>query len=542
MDQKFDFSQFARKSRTAIKVKDTGKAIVYTRVSSKEQANTNLSLQTQRKSIDEYAARNKIHILEYFGGTYESAKTDGRKEFRRMLDYVKHNPAISSILVYSFDRFSRTGGDAIKIAQDLLKKYGVNILAITQPIATNNPSGALQQNIHFIFSNYDNDLRKIKAVAGMKEKFLRGDWVVRTPFGYDTIKINGERKIVLNDKGKLIAKAFEWKAQGEQNKSILGKLQARGLPLQKQKLTKIFANPFYCGKIAHGILDGQIVNGNHDKAISEELFLRVNNIRINSKGYGLLHKNDNEFLPLNVFLKCGQCNQPFTGYIVKRKGIHYYKCRTAGCKCNRNAEALNQKFSQYLTQFQFKPDLMPLLKRQLELILEDSVQSNGEEKKLLQRKLKESSNKLEALEDKFYLESKMPQDVFERLKAKCESEIIEIQKEIGKLPESISNPEKAINRALDLSRKLSTTWTLEKIAEKKRLQKLVFPQGVVYERENDAFRTPEIACIFELIAEMTGISSRDKYGERVENFYSSLSAEREVFEPTANLGFVVFSQ
>jgi len=63
--------------------------VIYTRVSSQEQAENNSSLEVQLKLCDEYAKRSDITIKEYFGGTYESAKTDGRKELLRMLSYVK---------------------------------------------------------------------------------------------------------------------------------------------------------------------------------------------------------------------------------------------------------------------------------------------------------------------------------------------------------------------------------------------------------------------------------------------------------------------
>ena len=147
-------SHFAKFSKTAGSKAGTSKeaktAVIYTRVSSKEQADKNLSLDFQRKSIEEYASRNGFTIAASFGGTYESAKTDGRKEFARMLDYVKKSKgAVSHILVYTLDRFSRTGGGAIKLAEELREKYGVTVFAVTQPADTSNPSGVLQQSIHF---------------------------------------------------------------------------------------------------------------------------------------------------------------------------------------------------------------------------------------------------------------------------------------------------------------------------------------------------------------------------------------------------------
>ena len=85
---------------------------------------------------------------------------------------------------------------------------GINIISVTQPIDTSNPSGILQQNILFLFGQYDNDLRKQKSMAGTKEKLLKGIWCTKAPIGYDNVKRNSERFIEINEKGKLIRKAF----------------------------------------------------------------------------------------------------------------------------------------------------------------------------------------------------------------------------------------------------------------------------------------------------------------------------------------------
>jgi DNA invertase Pin-like site-specific DNA recombinase len=80
-------------------------AIIYTRVSTKEQADTNTSLGTQKKYCENYAKTNGFNVVAYFGGTHESAKSDDRKEFKRMLKYAKQSGSIGFIIVYSFDRF-----------------------------------------------------------------------------------------------------------------------------------------------------------------------------------------------------------------------------------------------------------------------------------------------------------------------------------------------------------------------------------------------------------------------------------------------------
>ena len=112
-----------------------GDAVVYTRVSSQEQAQKNGSLEVQKTYCDNYAHANSIVIREYFGGTYESAKTDGRKEFLRMLEYVKKDKNISYIIVFNYDRFSRTGAAASHLSEELSKE-GVMVKSVTQDIDT----------------------------------------------------------------------------------------------------------------------------------------------------------------------------------------------------------------------------------------------------------------------------------------------------------------------------------------------------------------------------------------------------------------------
>lgn len=91
----------------------------YDRVSSKEQMTNGNSLVWQYERIDKFAEQNSYVIKNRYGGTYESAKSDERKEFQRMLSDVKKDKSISTILVYSYDRFSRSGPNGIFLLENL---------------------------------------------------------------------------------------------------------------------------------------------------------------------------------------------------------------------------------------------------------------------------------------------------------------------------------------------------------------------------------------------------------------------------------------
>jgi hypothetical protein len=63
--------------------------------------------------------------------------------------------------------------------------------------------------------------------------------VTRTPQGYDMVIINGERKIVINETGKKLRKAFQWKAEGVKNEEIIKRLNTMGVRMYKQFLESI---------------------------------------------------------------------------------------------------------------------------------------------------------------------------------------------------------------------------------------------------------------------------------------------------------------
>src|SRR5690606_10201915 len=109
------------------------------------------SLHTQLKYCKAFAKKLGIEVVEYFGGTYESAKSDERKHFQKMITFAKRRTDVSYIIVYSYDRFSRTGTNGAYISSQL-KKQGIKILSVTQRVDTESPSGSLQENLYHLFS------------------------------------------------------------------------------------------------------------------------------------------------------------------------------------------------------------------------------------------------------------------------------------------------------------------------------------------------------------------------------------------------------
>jgi len=529
------YTQFLRKGETTVSFVETNNVVIYTRVSSREQAMKNMSLENQKEALERYALSEGLNVVQAFGGTYESAKTDGRKEFQRMLSFVKQarkSTPISKILVYSLDRFSRSGGEAIVLAKELRKKYGLRIYAYTQPIDTRDASGQFQESIQLIFSNYDNEQRRLKSVNGMIRAFEHGVWCLRPPVGYSSRYENGKRFVEPNDEAKYIRWAFKWKAEGVKSMEILERLRARGYKrLSKQQLSHIIRNPFYCGIIVVKMLKGKVVESVHPAIISKELFLKVHNINNKQGKSGVSHNKEFPDVPLKVFMRCGECDTPYTGYVVKAKNIWYYKCRTKGCKNNHNAKRLNQQFETFLEQFSVAPVYLEPLKEILSAYFLEHNSDAEKQSSYLKDQLTQIKNKQLKISEQHFIEEKMNAEVYGNLAAKFEAERIEIIQELERCQQKSSNHVDFIDSALKMATKVAPVWASSDFSTKERLQKLLYPEGITYDAKKGRFRTSRSNEFFQLIAGMTGGTSENKKRTNLPNVDLSSQVGPAGFEP-----------
>ncbi len=530
------FNQFAKKSK-APQLKTDGKAVIYTRVSTKEQAENNASLETQLKYCKECANRKGLEVIEYFGGTYESAKSDERKEFQKMLTYVKRKKNIGYIIVYSYDRFSRTGANGAYIS-DQLKKQGIVTISATQEVDTTTSAGSFQQNLYYMFSQFDNELRRDKSVSGMKEKLRKGYWVGGYPFGYDNMN-PGKGKtpnMVVNEKGKLLKKAFQWKA--EMNMShveIVNKLEKKGLKVSDKRLSEMFRNPFYCGLIVNSLVPGEVIEGKHPSIISKQTFLKINNL-LNSGNQPTSYSADDDNLPLKIFLRSTTCDTPLTGYIVKNKNLYYYKNRRKGSRENRSAKKLHLEFESLLKQFTIndKIYIAPLK----EIIFSTFVEMNKEkisESKLAEKEVLEIDKKLDRLEERFVFEE-INAVQYEKFKTRLQIEKTKKENLLVKSEFNSSNLKKAINKALNISINLPELWRLGDIETKRKIQYMVFPEGLGYDFKNMQVRTFRINSIFDVISSVSAEKDSKKKRNQHLKCEDSALVSPEGFEPsTASL-------
>ena len=487
---------------------------IYTRVSSKDQESNN-SLQNQKENTEKYAKEHGYFVSKSFGHTYESAKKDfTRKEFKSLIQEIrKARKKPYAILIYIMSRFSRSGGSGIGIVNEF-RELGVHIIETYSGISTESEIGEFQVYQKLLDARKENIDRLKSTMPGLKRFVENGNYLGTIPRGYtlygtrtsDFKYREQKQRIEINEEGKQLAKAWKWKASGERDYMIIDKLSKLGVDISKQTLSAIWRNPTYCGVSTNKLLEKPI-KGNWKAIVSEKIFMKVQDILSKNKS-GYKVDKTNESRPLTKHLICSECGRSMTGYEVKKKGVHYYKCQ----KCKNatvNAETtkrsihkgIHDTYTELLENYKLEDDITSLVIEQLNYTFSNLNDEDVDSEKSLKEKLKRLKEKESKLTDKL-LEDIISDIVYKKSKTKIDNEINNISMELNKMKNKISNLNNFIEKSIEISNNLSKQWASGNYNTKIKIQDLVFPEGVVLNTKKRQYLTKKINSIFFCIEDI----------------------------------------
>ncbi len=148
------------------------KAVIFCRVSSKEQEETGYSLSAQEKFLKEYADKKEFLIDKVFSISESASGKKQREIFSYMMEYVQKKD-IKIIICEKVDRLSRNFKDAVLIDNWLEKDEERQVHLVKDSLILHKNSRSqekLNWGIRIIFAkNYiDNLSEEVK--KGQKEK------------------------------------------------------------------------------------------------------------------------------------------------------------------------------------------------------------------------------------------------------------------------------------------------------------------------------------------------------------------------------------
>lgn len=318
------------------------KVALYCRVSSEDQK--------ERDTIE-----NQIEILHTFvemKGTFEIYKEyldngvsgtvpfEQRPEGKKLIDDASKK-LFDSVLVWKIDRFGRDTLSGLT-AVEMLRKYDIEIISVTEPFDLNTPTGRFQFITYLNMAELERNNILDRMFLGATRAAKKGKWLGGiVPYGY---KINKDGYLEIEDtEAEIIRKIFNlYIYEGLSTIDIAIYLNNLGIPSScgtgKGKRTKNITTKWRSGSIQR-ILSNTTYMGIHEYGkrasrrketiirevpaiISKEVFDKAQDVKKYNMLISKRNNNKREYL-LRGLIKCEECGKNFYGVSYKDKSASY---------------------------------------------------------------------------------------------------------------------------------------------------------------------------------------------------------------------------
>ena len=437
-------------------------AVLYARVSSREQHEEGYSIEAQEKLLRKFAVNNGFEIVRAFIDI-ESAKSTGRKEFGKMLEFLKRSKNCRTILVEKTDRLSRNFEDEVLLNQLDLEIHFVKTGSVLSKDA--RAQTKFMHGIELVSSKYYSDNLREEVIKGMLEKAEQGIYPGRAPFGYRndratrTIEIHSEKSVIAE-------RIFELYASGRFSLSALSKEVRRltGIYTSKANLHEILKNPFYIGQFKWR---GQTYRGTHPSLISAELYVQVQSV-LHGHNKPKYSKHDIAFRGM---LTCAHDNCTVTAELKKNKYV-YYRCtgHRGPCALPRFTEQeISERLGHVLQDVSIPEEVVQSISASLERVHVQMRNQSERDRARLERELAALYTRTDAAyTDK--LDGKITEEFWQRKQADWQTEELRIKSLIAGLEEDKSRERLLdVQRILELAKNAYFLYLTRKPAEQAEL-------------------------------------------------------------------------
>ena len=163
-------------------------------------------------------------------------------------------------------------------------------------------------------------------------------------------------------------------------------------------------------------------------------------------------------------------------------------------------------------------------------VINEKLKDEHQDSRIIKDKLKELQVKKINLEDRF-INEEIPLDLYKKYNEKYNLEEQALKQEMGNYLEISSNLEIAVKKGLKIAQNIGQVWVSSDFDNKTKIQKLVFPEGIAYDRQKNEFRTFRVNTIFSLIADVARVSEQKKIGQPLKVNRNSRLVARRGIEP-----------
>lgn len=447
------------------------KAVIYSRVSTEEQAKEGQSIETQISVCRRKAGEINSEIVNVYTDEGRSGTDFNRPALQEMLVRCGESH-IDSILVQDIDRLARDTFDYLAIKREL-RKHGTEIVSLNQPMIDGSPEGRFVEEILAATNSLLPRITGRKAKMTMLRKLEAGYWPSYAPIGYLNVEnpnpvSDYDRRFLAPDperSGK-IRELFEAFSTG--NYSVLrlvdyakdtGLRTRRGGILNTTTLNRVLTNPIYCGDVAWA---GTRVAGKHEPLIDRGTFDLCQYVLAKHRNF-VTRERKYDFL-LRGFIFCKRCGCRYvaewhTINSVARNKIGYYHCSGRLCSPKRCVEIdeLEKQVENIFRDFQFTDYFIEAVTREARAYFENSKGELEKERKGFLNKRRAIEAKRDALEERL-LDGTIDRETFKRMHLKLEADIFGVDKQLTDLEGRRNLDVDKVEEVLALTRNIYQTY------------------------------------------------------------------------------------
>jgi site-specific DNA recombinase len=481
-------------------------AILYARVSSKEQERDGYSIPAQCKLLRSYARRHDYQIVREFIDI-ETAKQSGRTHFTEMIRFLEEHPNVRILLCEKTDRLYRNFKDYVTIDE-----LDVTLIFVKEGSVLNKSSRSHEKFIHGIkvlmAKNYIDNLSE-ETRKGMQEKAEEGEFPAYAPLGYlhDTAKKTIETD---PERAPIIRQMFEHYATGKYSIRRLevqaarqGLTTRKGHRVARSSVAQILKNPFYTGAF---LWNGKRYQGKHPPLIDKVLFDRVQAVAA--------QRNDTRAtthrFPYTGLLKCANCGCAITAEIKKDRYI-YYHCTFDKGNCGGlyvREEELERQFEGILAELQISETIFSWMRE----ALHQSQKEKAEFHRRFIEKLNAHYTKLQNRIDQIYLDKldgEVEEAFYRRNVSQWRADQNEVHDRIQHHQKADENYMEQGIRLLEIARDARQFYHSQGQAERAALLRFIMPGSAL---QNESV-VPAFKPLFDIIHRMAQETRSCERGE-----------------------------
>lgn len=455
----------------AIRPEPDRTAVLYARVSSKEQEEQGFSIAAQLRLLHDYAQRHQF-ILDREFIDVETAKRAGRTGFNDMLTFLrKTNTRI--VLTEKTDRLYRNLKDWVMLDDLGLELHFVKENVILTPDSLSNEK--LMHGFKVLMAkNYIENLSE-ESRKGMLEKCRAGLWPSYAPVGYVNALREDGKRIITPDPATapVVTQLFTWFATGQYSlKTLAAKARNEGLRLGKAKIHKSEVHQVLRKRIYNSDFDyaGTTYHGTHTPLIDKPTWERVQALL---DGKTRARKQKHEFTYSGI-ITCGHCGCQLVAELKKEKYTYYHCTNGKNTNCPEpytREETLTNQLTNVLGELIVPNAITAWLRAALRET--DTTQTRAREQALQQATTEH--DKINARIEAMYLDKldgRITAAFYDEKASAWRQEQVTLQRRISELRTTTQNYNAAID-SIETTSTLCKAFPTQPPAEQRRLLALI---------------------------------------------------------------------